>query len=65
VHWRLPAFQDIKTAMDDISKFRQEALPQMANNILRLDNLTTEAAEVIEKMERSSKARPAIEIDVE
>ena len=59
------AFQDIKTAMDDISKFRQEALPQMANNILRLDNLTTEAAEVIEKMERSSKARPAIEIDVE
>ncbi len=59
------AFQDIKTAMEDISKFRQEALPQMANNILKLDQLTSEASESIERMERGTKAQPAIEIDVE
>jgi len=59
------AFQDIKTAMEDISKFRQEALPQMANNILRMDQLTSDASEAIERMEQGTKAQPAIEIDVE
>jgi uncharacterized protein YaaN involved in tellurite resistance len=59
------AFQDIKTAMDDISKFRREALPQMANNIMRLDSLTAEAEEAIEKMDRGDQAQRAIVIDVE
>ncbi|MBD3182791.1 toxic anion resistance protein [Candidatus Poribacteria bacterium] len=59
------AFQDIKTAMNDISKFRQEALPQMANNILRLDQLTTESSQAIERMDRGSQAQSAIVIDVD
>jgi uncharacterized protein YaaN involved in tellurite resistance len=59
------AFQDIKTAMDDISKFRREALPQMANNIVRLDSLTAEAEEAIQKMDRGDQAQQAIVIDVE
>jgi uncharacterized protein YaaN involved in tellurite resistance len=59
------AFQDIKTAMDEISKFRREALPQMANNILRMDQLTTEASEAIERMDRGDRAQSSIVIDVE
>ena len=59
------AFQDIKTAMDDISKFRQEALPQMASSIVRLDQLTGEASQAIEKMERGDRAQSSIVIDVE
>ena len=59
------AFADIKQAMDDISKFRREALPQMAQNIQRLDTLTNEATEVIEKMDRGAAAQSQINIDVD
>jgi len=59
------AFQDIKTAMEDISNFRREALPQMANNILRMDQLTAEASEAMEKMDRGDRAQSSIVIDVE
>ncbi len=59
------AFADIKTAMDDISKFRKEALPQMASNILEMDKLTTAAEEAIQRMERGDKAAPAIALEVE
>ena len=59
------AFQDIKTAMEEISNFRREALPQMANNILRMDQLTTEAGEAIERMDRGDRAQSSIVIDVE
>jgi len=59
------AFQDIKTAMDDIAKFRQEALPQMAQNIVRLDNLSEEASKAIEKMDRGDRAQSSIVIDVD
>ena len=37
------AFGDINIALDEISRYRQEALPQMAHSILELDQLTTEA----------------------
>lgn len=59
------AFQDIKTAMDDISKFRQEALPQMAQNIMRLDQLSAEAGKAIERMDRGDRAQSSIVIDVD
>jgi uncharacterized protein YaaN involved in tellurite resistance len=59
------AFADIKQAMDDISRFRREALPQMAQNIQRLDTLTDEATEVIEKMDRGAAAQSQITIDVD
>ena len=59
------AFQDIKTAMDDISNFRREALPQMANNIIRMDQLTAEAGQAIERMDRGDRAQSQIVIDVE
>jgi len=59
------AFADIKGAMDDISKFRQEALPQMANNILEMDKLTATAEEAIQKMERGNKAAPSVSLDLD
>jgi uncharacterized protein YaaN involved in tellurite resistance len=60
------AFADIHAAMDDISKFRSEALPQMANVILEMDRMTTEAEQTIRKVEAGDRARTAaLLIDVD
>jgi uncharacterized protein YaaN involved in tellurite resistance len=59
------AFADIKGAMDDISNFRREALPEMAKNILEMDKLTTTAEEAIQRMEQGTKAAPAVALEVE
>lgn len=58
------AFEDINGALDDISTFRKEALPQMANNILELDKLTKVTEESIQRMEQGNKASSAIMLDV-
>lgn len=60
------AFADIHAAMDDIARFRREALPQMAGVILEMDRMTGEAEENIRKMEQGNRARAAaFVIDVE
>lgn len=59
------AFADINAAIEDISKFRREALPQMANNILEMERLTGEAEEVMKKMDKGNKAAPVITLDVD
>jgi uncharacterized protein YaaN involved in tellurite resistance len=59
------AFADINAAIEDISKFRREALPQMASNILEMERLTGEAEEVMKKMDKGNKAAPAITLDVD
>lgn len=59
------AFADINGAIDDISKFRNEALPRMANNILEMDTLTSKAEESIQKMEKGNVAKPSITIEWE
>jgi uncharacterized protein YaaN involved in tellurite resistance len=59
------AFADINAAIEDISKFRREALPQMANNILEMERLTGEAEEVMKKMDKGNKAAPATTLDVD
>lgn len=59
------AFGDISAAMDDISRFRQEALPQMAQNILELDRLTAGAEHTIQRLEEGNLAAPVITIEVE
>lgn len=53
------AFQDLKTAMDDISTFRQKALPQMAQAVLQMDKLSEEAKLAIEKMDKGNQAQKA------
>lgn len=59
------AFTDIKAAIDDLSNFRQQALPQMAATVLELDQVTSEADQAIRTMEEGNRARPDIRIDVD
>ena len=49
------AFADITAAIDDIARFRQEALPTMAKSILEMDSMTAQAAESIHKMDEAKK----------
>jgi uncharacterized protein YaaN involved in tellurite resistance len=49
------AFVDIKAALDDVSRFRQEALPQMAQAIVELDKLSAEAGKTIQNMENAKR----------
>ncbi len=59
------AFADIKTAMDDLSTFRVNALPAMANTILELDRISADAEAAIKRLEDGNSARPAIKIEVD
>jgi uncharacterized protein YaaN involved in tellurite resistance len=49
------AFADIKTALDDISSYRQKALPEMASNILEMDKLSKESEQQIRKIENAEE----------
>jgi len=49
------AFADIKAALDDISTYRQKALPEMAANILEMDKLSQESEEQIRKIENAEE----------
>ncbi|MBF0104788.1 MAG: toxic anion resistance protein [Deltaproteobacteria bacterium] len=59
------AFKDIKIAMDDISQFRLNALPQMADAILQMDRLNTQAEDKIKEMEESNSKRSSLSLDVD
>ncbi|MDC7223546.1 MAG: toxic anion resistance protein [Spirochaetales bacterium] len=50
------AFTDLDEAIGEISHFRQEALPQMANTIKELDDMTGKSEEVIRRMEKGNRA---------
>lgn len=45
------AFTDIDFALNELSSFRRDALPQMAESIIEMDGLTQKMGESIEKME--------------
>lgn len=57
------AFADINAALDDISTFRKESLPVMADNILTMDQMTSEAEARIQQQEQGNQAAPTIELD--
>jgi uncharacterized protein YaaN involved in tellurite resistance len=57
------AFADINIALDEISRYRQEALPQMAHSILELDELTTQAEKAIEQHERGTLAAGSLNVE--
>lgn len=57
------AFDDMKAAMEDISQFRQKALPQMAQAVIQMDKLTNDAQAAIAKMDRGNQAKPNISIE--
>jgi uncharacterized protein YaaN involved in tellurite resistance len=51
------AFDDLKTSLEDISSFRQEALPVMQGNILKLESLSRAASTEIDRMIKGDEAR--------
>ncbi|NRA64152.1 MAG: toxic anion resistance protein [Pseudobacteriovorax sp.] len=59
------AFADINAALDDISSFRSKALPQMAQNILEMNDLTKDAEDKIQRMEKGNRNKPNLTIDAE
>ncbi|HEY5652027.1 MAG TPA: toxic anion resistance protein [Acidimicrobiia bacterium] len=59
------AFADINAALDEISTYRREALPQMAATIVEFDQLAEESEEAIQKLEQGRAAATALELDVD
>jgi uncharacterized protein YaaN involved in tellurite resistance len=57
------AFADIQIAMDEIARFRQEALPQMAQIILEFDELTSESEKTIQELEAGDKAAGQLKLE--
>ena len=55
------AFTDLNTALDDISKFRSAALPQMAQTVLELDRVTGDAAKSLGAMDRGNKIQGTLQ----
>lgn len=55
------AFTDIRAALDDVARFRQEALPKMAEAIVELDKLSDEAGRTIENMDNARKIAGVID----
>lgn len=58
------AFRDIQSAYDDISNFRQAALPKMATTILEMDEFASKAEETINKMESSKQVEQHYGLDI-
>ncbi len=50
------AFEDINAALEDISQFRQEALPKMASQILEMDELAKKGEQSIQRLEQGTAA---------
>lgn len=59
------AFADIQIALDDLSAFRMQALPQMASSVLELDRLNGEVKKSIDKLDQGKRQAPAIEIKLD
>jgi uncharacterized protein YaaN involved in tellurite resistance len=49
------AFTDVNTALNDISEFRRNALPQMATSIKELDDMTGKMDKAIDNMEKGNQ----------
>ncbi len=58
------AFRDINVALDEISRYRREALPEMASTIVEMDKLTSEAEKTMTKYQRSSAAANVLDLEV-
>lgn len=58
------AFNDIRSALEDISRYRQEALPKMAQNIADMDRLALESEEQIKKVEHAEQAAKDFPIEI-
>ena len=59
------AFSDIREALNDISKFRLEALPKMASTILELNKITNEQDKALEDLEKGNRVAATFQINVD
>lgn len=59
------AFNDVQSALDDISQFRRNALPKMAHSIVEMNDLTGKMEGSIRKMEGAESAKVALEDVIE
>ena len=57
------AFRDINAALDDVSRYRQEALPNMAKSILEMDHMAKEAEASIRRAEDAQAYAGQLSID--
>ncbi len=57
------AFADVESALQDIASFRRDALPQMAQSITELDDLTGKMEKSIRDMEESRDLSEAMAIE--
>jgi uncharacterized protein YaaN involved in tellurite resistance len=58
------SFADIRSALDDISKFRHDALPKMAQTIVELNTMSEEQDKAIEDLEKGNRVAAAFQIEV-
>jgi len=57
------AFANINAAMEEIARYRQEALPRMAQTILEFDKLSAQGEAAIQRYEAGERARPKLMIE--
>ncbi len=58
------SFADVTAALHDISTFRQNALPQMAENILEMDKMAAEAEEQVQKVEKAERVSGDFSLEI-
>jgi uncharacterized protein YaaN involved in tellurite resistance len=58
------SFSDIDLALEDISNFRQQAIPMMAETILALDNLTDKQAKRVRELERGVQGADSLNMNL-
>ncbi|MEO5968963.1 MAG: toxic anion resistance protein, partial [Bdellovibrionia bacterium] len=58
------AFNDIRSALSDLSEFRMNALPEMALAVQELDRITGEAEKSIQNMKSGTSRRSEISLDI-
>ena len=58
------AFEDIRIAMEEISRYRLEALPKMAQRIVAMDELAAESEQTIRKLENAEEVVADFPIEI-
>nr|WKN36255.1 toxic anion resistance protein [Tunicatimonas sp. TK19036] len=58
------AFNTLNQAMDEVSAFRRESIPLMRQQVVKFQQLTSEAAATIDRMERGNAAKDTVLIDI-
>ncbi|WLQ14507.1 toxic anion resistance protein [Hahella aquimaris] len=59
------AFTDVQAALEELSSFRRNALPKMAQSIVDMDELSGKMEKSIQKMEGAEEARVSLEDAIE